>query len=592
MADSTPLSSYEQQRLDNIASNEAQLVALGLTSILPQQPKSQPRPKRPKRVPQQTAVPERRSSRVQGAAAPNIYIDTEAPGGAVTIGGNWHALADQREREAALSAERAALKDPLTRFGFGEPPETEEHLLEGAERKAFAALYKVKRAKAQELKIEGYKIAQHRSLCDVVRSNPADAAALSTCWGFGGSGVRLQKYGDMFLAALAPHATKVSAQQQAERPEAERRAAAARAAAEAPVAVPAKRSLAAAGDEDGAEDDDDAPLSKRRKRASGGSGGGGGGGHMNGSASDAWDKVLASMPEAEAEAEAEEDPLAAMPEKAEHLLPAERQAYDALVAATHVRAEALGERWVWSVAMSREDSPRGATTRTRASSGFVSALARSPHQGGATEPLGSPPERLGRRSQAVPKVPILRAPHPGTHLTLLCFTRNIAMSRSLCEMTRRLPASLPQLRACWGFGGSGVRAERHGDFLLDALRPHLPSLRAAHAAVARGEIAPDIELVAAEPHGGGQAKAKAKVTAKAKSEVVVKQDDVSSDDDDAEGKVAAAAAEEEEVAAPLARRPRSRHAALVAPAVSARAAPASKKPSPSPAPERRRTRVS
>ena len=77
-----------------------------------------------------------------------------------------------------------------------------------AERKAFAALYKVKRAKAQELKIEGYKIAQHRSLCDVVRTNPADAAALSACWGFGGSGVRLQKYGDMFLAALAPHAAK------------------------------------------------------------------------------------------------------------------------------------------------------------------------------------------------------------------------------------------------------------------------------------------------------------------------------------------------------------------------------------------------
>ena len=165
------------------------------------------------------------------------------------------------------------------------------------------------------------------------------------------------------------------------------------------------------------------------------------------------------------------------------------------------------------------------------------------------------------------------------------------MSRSLCEMTRRLPVSLPQLRACWGFGGSGVRAERHGDFLLDALRPHLPSLRAAHAAVARGEIAPDIELVAAEPHGGGRptAKAKAKVTAKAKSEMVVKQDDVSSDDDDAEEAAAAEEeAEEEEEAVPLARRPRPRHAAHVAPAVSAKSAPASKKP----VPERRRTRVS
>jgi hypothetical protein len=164
--------------------------------------------------------------------------------------------------------------------------------------------------------------------------------------------------------------------------------------------VPAKRSLAAAGGEDGAEDDDDAPLSKRQKRASGGGGdggggGGGGGGHMNGSASDAWDKVLASMPEAQAEAEAEEDPLAAMPEKVEHLLPAERQAYEALVAATHVRAEALGERWVWSVAMSRASTlrvvPQLGQRPPRAS--FRVWLLRTKEA-----PLGSPSQRLGRCS--------------------------------------------------------------------------------------------------------------------------------------------------------------------------------------------------
>ena len=39
------------------------------------------------------------------------------------------------------------------------------------------------------------------------------------------------------------------------------------------------------------------------------------------------------------------------------------------------------------------------------------------------------------------------------------------MSRSLLEMTRRLPTTLPQLRAVWGLGGSGVRAARHGDAL-------------------------------------------------------------------------------------------------------------------------------
>ena len=96
---------------------------------------------------------------------------------------------------------------------------------------------------------------------------------------------------------------------------------------------------------------------------------------------------------------------------------------------------------------------------------------------------------------------------------------------------------------------------------------------------------PDIELVASETHGGGQAK----LTAKARSKVLVKQDDVSSDDDDAEE---AAAAEVVEEAVPLARRPRPRRAPHVVPAVSAKAAPPSKKPAPAPAPERRRTRVS
>ena len=56
---------------------------------------------------------------------------------------------------------------------------------------------------------------------------------------------------------------------------------------------------------------------------------------------------------------------------------------------------------------------------------------------------------------------------------------NIAMSRSLCEMVRRMPTSIEELRLCWGFGGKGLRAQRHGDFLIAALEPHLPQLRAA-----------------------------------------------------------------------------------------------------------------
>tara|TARA_B110001452_G_scaffold258974_1_gene254781 strand:- start:2662 stop:3813 length:1152 start_codon:yes stop_codon:yes gene_type:complete len=298
----TELSAYEQQRLSNIAANEAQLTLLGLSSIVPAAPKSQPRPRRPKRE-QHTAVPERRSSRVQGAAAPDVYIASETSGGLVTLGGNAKSLELQKEREALIAAEKAAHADPLVRFGMGAMPEGEDELLEGAEKKAFAALYKVKRAKAVELKLEGYKIAQHRSLAEVVRRMPTTEEELAACWGFGGSGVRLRKYGEMFLDALRPHVDKVRASHEAMRPEAERRLAAAEAGkpieAAPPEASGSGKPVVLDDDNsdeevDNDDDDEDAPLATRRaapgaKRAK-----------LNRSASDAWDSALGTLQRQEA----------------------------------------------------------------------------------------------------------------------------------------------------------------------------------------------------------------------------------------------------------------------------------------------------
>lgn len=302
------LSAYEKQRLCNIAANEKQLIGLGLSSIVPAAPKSQPRPKRPKRE-QQTAVPERRSSRVQGAAAPDVYIASETAGGLVTLGGNAKSLELQREREALIAAEKAAHADPLVRFGMGAMPESEDELLEGAEKKAFVALYKVKRAKAAELKLEGYKIAQHRSLAEVVRRVPTTEEELANCWGFGGSGVRLRKYGEMFLDALRPHVDKVRASHEAMRPEAERRVAAAEAGKPIEPAPPMASGSGkpvvldddhsdeevGGGDDD---DDEDAPLAARR--AAGGNGPGAKRPKLNRSASDAWDSALGAIQRQEA----------------------------------------------------------------------------------------------------------------------------------------------------------------------------------------------------------------------------------------------------------------------------------------------------
>lgn len=73
------------------------------------------------------------------------------------------------------------------------------------------------------------------------------------------------------------------------------------------------------------------------------------------------------------------------------------------------------------------------------------------------------------------------------------------MMRSLCEMVRRVPTDDAALRQCWGFGGAGVRAERHGAFLLAALAPHAAGLRALHGAVSEAAPQPQPSPTAAEP---------------------------------------------------------------------------------------------
>jgi hypothetical protein len=364
MTEAASLSAYELQRLDNIRRNHEQLKALGLDAqggVVPGKVRVQPAPKRRKVEPKVERVPERRSERARGAKAPDFYIASESAGGDVKVGGDTAALAKARAAAAKVAAEAA---DPLTKFGLGGLPEGETDLLEG-EQAAFKALYETKRAKAQELQIEGYKIAQHRSLCEMVRQLPSTLDELRACWGWGGSGVRLEKYGELFLGVLRPHVSAVEA-------------------AHAAATAEYEAKVAARGSEDGGEE----------------------GGDGDDVAAEAVAAQVAAARLRDSQRRRDEARVegAPMPEKPGDLLDGERAAFDALIAASHVRAEEIGERYVW----------------------------------------------------------------------------NIAMARSLCEMVRRVPTSDEELRGCWGFGGAGVRAERHGAFLLAALKPHVASLRALH----------------------------------------------------------------------------------------------------------------
>jgi len=217
----------------------------------------------------------------------------------VTVGGDESAL-DAAHAEEAASAKEV---DPLARFGLGGMPECASELLE-AEQPAFEALRDAKRAKASELQIEGYKVAQNRSLAEVVRRCPQSIEALRGCWGFGGSGVRVEKYGAMFLEALRPHVAELCAVHAAAREEYEAKARAA----------------------EGGEDDGAAVALEKVHNV----------------------KVLCV-------AEAAATRVAGrMPERPCDLTAgAEEKAYEALIAATHARAEETGEGYVWNIAMMR-----------------------------------------------------------------------------------------------------------------------------------------------------------------------------------------------------------------------------------------------
>ena len=61
----------------------------------------------------------------------------------------------------------------------------------------------------------------------------------------------------------------------------------------------------------------------------------------------------------------------------------------------------------------------------------------------------------------------------------------VCQNRTMCEMVRTLPSSRDELRELYGMGGpDGLKVQRYGDLLLDALRPHSERLRAEHEALA------------------------------------------------------------------------------------------------------------
>ena len=260
------LSQYELDRLDNMRRNASVLADLGLgpggeARILP--PPSANKPAKRKRDPSRRPPPrdpERRSSRLEGRAAPDYYISGEDARGNVTLGGDdvERAKAWMRSRLFGEAAGGSLMTpfDPMVHFRQGGMPTNPEQLIAG-EMKAFNALRLAKSEKAREEGIEGYKVAPLQALCEMVRRTPESADELLECWGFAEK--RVAAYGEYFLHALRKHIPAVrAAHEEARRaPEEEE---------DVPLADRRRMRHAAAAEARRAEDATTAPPQPRRSR--------------------------------------------------------------------------------------------------------------------------------------------------------------------------------------------------------------------------------------------------------------------------------------------------------------------------------------
>lgn len=198
------LSAYELERLENMKRNEQHLKSLGLApgdGIVPSRLETTaqaPKRKRATTKPE-PQEPQRRSSRVRSVAAPNVYVEDEKDEGVrrgsrpVTLGGSDAkaviAEADQ-EDEDALPIE----PEQLTPF----------------EQEVYEAIRLVRNAKAKSMERSMFIVCGNRTMVEMCRLVPSTKDELLELHGMGE--LKVQRYGDLLLEALQPHAERLHAE--------------------------------------------------------------------------------------------------------------------------------------------------------------------------------------------------------------------------------------------------------------------------------------------------------------------------------------------------------------------------------------------
>jgi superfamily II DNA helicase RecQ len=189
---SLELSAYELRRLENIRRNQDMLGQLGLinnsSSATASSAAQLGKPKRTKpKKKAKPALPTRRSSRSRRHT--EVYTDLGDDETTTTTGSTASAAEGPAESDDESDDDGVLPQHP--------------HQLTPLEAFVFRRLKAWRTAKANELQSESYRIAQNRTLCELVRTVPIPTTDLQLLSVWGLADVKVAKYGEDILKILS-----------------------------------------------------------------------------------------------------------------------------------------------------------------------------------------------------------------------------------------------------------------------------------------------------------------------------------------------------------------------------------------------------
>lgn len=205
---SAELSAYELERLANMRRNAQVLESLGLDpggSLVHKPARKGKKRSRPE-AEKEPSVPQRRSGRIQNAPAPQVYVEDERElvehqrstklrrGAGLKLGG-----ADA----ATMLAEAEAEADVVDNDELPIEPEQ----LTPVEREVYEIIREARNAKAKSLARSMFIVCGNRTMVEMCRLVPSTKSELLELHGMGT--LKVQRYGDLLLDALRPHADRL-----------------------------------------------------------------------------------------------------------------------------------------------------------------------------------------------------------------------------------------------------------------------------------------------------------------------------------------------------------------------------------------------